>query len=102
MIKRKRIQREASNHDLNIEFDFSKFAKLENLQISDIKGEIKTLIDRNINLKKTKYTNEIFSLCSKKACYFKFLIKVGKNIYFFGPSKTRNFSTSIWSKRSTK
>ena len=63
--KKKKEFKEKLQTNLNIEFDFSKFAKLENLQISDIKGEIKTLIDRNINLKKTKYTNEIFSFAQK-------------------------------------
>ncbi|MEL0246277.1 MAG: preprotein translocase subunit SecA [Alphaproteobacteria bacterium] len=63
--KKKEEFKEKLQTNLNIEFDFSKFAKLENLQISDIKGEIKTLIDRNINLKKTKYTNEIFSFAQK-------------------------------------
>ena len=64
--KKKEEFKEKLQTNLNIEFDFSKFAKLENLQISDIKDEIKTLIDRNINLKKTKYTNEIFFFCPKK------------------------------------
>ena len=63
--KKKKEFKEKLQTNLNIEFDFSKFAKLENLQISDIKDEIKTLIDRNINLKKTKYTNEIFSFAQK-------------------------------------
>lgn len=63
--KKKEEFKEKLKTNLNIEFDFSKFAKLENLQISDIKDEIKTLIDRNINLKKTKYTNEIFSFAQK-------------------------------------
>ena len=63
--KKKEEFKEKLQTNLNIEFDFSKFAKLENLQISDIKDEIKTLIDRNINLKKTKYTNEIFSFAQK-------------------------------------
>jgi len=63
--KKKEEFKDKLQTNLNIEFDFSKFAKLENLQMSDIKGEIKTLIDRNINLKKTKYTNEIFSFAQK-------------------------------------
>ena len=65
--------------NLNIDFDFTKFTKLENIQLDDIREEIKTLVDRNLNLKKTKYTNEIF-LLPRKVYYFKYLIKVGKNI----------------------
>ena len=51
--------------NLNIDFDFTKFTKLENIQLDDIREEIKTLVDRNLNLKKTKYTNEIFSFAQK-------------------------------------
>ena len=61
--KKKEIK-EKLNKNLNIDFDFSKFSKLENLQIDDIRDEIKSLIDRNINLK-TKYSNEIFSFAQK-------------------------------------
>ena len=51
--------------NLNIDLDFSKFDKLENLQLDDITKEVKSLVDRNLNLKKTKYTNEIFSFAQK-------------------------------------
>ena len=64
--KKKEEFKEKLVTNLNIDFDFSKFDKLENLQIEDIRKEIKTLVDRNLNLKKTKYTNEIFFFCSKK------------------------------------
>ena len=64
--KKKEEFKEKLQTNLNIEFDFSKFAKLENLQISDIKGEIKTLIDRNINLKKNKIYKRNFFFCPKK------------------------------------
>ena len=77
--KKKEEFKEKLQTNLNIEFDFSKFAKLENIQISDIKDEIKTLIDRNINLKKQNIQTKFF-LLPKKAYYFKFLIKVGRNI----------------------
>ena len=46
--------------NLNIDFDFSKFSKLENLQIDDIRDEIKSLIDRNINLKKQNTLMKFF------------------------------------------
>ena len=52
--KKKEEFKEKLVTNLNIDFDFSKFDKLENLQIEDIKKEIKTLVDRNLNLKKNK------------------------------------------------
>ena len=53
------------NKNLNIDFDFSKFSKLENLQIDDIRDEIKSLIDRNINLKKQNTLMKFFSFAQK-------------------------------------
>ncbi|MBD23262.1 MAG: preprotein translocase subunit SecA [Alphaproteobacteria bacterium] len=63
--KKKKEFIEKLRTNLNVDFDFSKFDKLENLQIDDIKEEVKKLVDRNLNLKKTKYTNEIFSFAQK-------------------------------------
>ena len=51
--------------DLNIDLSFSSIKKIENIQIDDIKSEIKKLSSTNINLKKTKYSEEIFSLAEK-------------------------------------
>ncbi len=51
--------------NLNIEFDFKKFKNLENIQIDDIKTELKKLSNNNINLKKTKYSEELFALAEK-------------------------------------
>ena len=62
--KRKDIS-EKLRTNLNIELDFSRFSQLENLQPEDLKNEIKKLTDRNINLKKTKYSNEIFAFAQK-------------------------------------
>ena len=62
--KRKNIS-EKLKTSLNIELDFSKFSQIENLQPEDLKNEIKKLTDRNINLKKTKYSNEIFAFAQK-------------------------------------
>lgn len=62
--KRKDIS-EKLRTNLNIELDFSRFSQLENLQPEDLKNEIKKLADRNINLKKTKYSNEIFAFAQK-------------------------------------
>ena len=63
--KKKEEFKEKIRTNLNIDFDFSKFDKLENLQQDDITKEIKSLVDRNLNLKKTKYTDEIFSFAQK-------------------------------------
>ena len=62
--KRKDIS-EKLKTSLNIELNFSKFSQLENLQLEDLKNEIKKLTDRNINLKKTKYSNDIFAFAQK-------------------------------------
>ncbi len=51
--------------NLNVEFDFKKFKNLENIQIDDIKTELKKLSNNNINIKKTKYSEEIFTLAEK-------------------------------------
>ena len=51
--------------DLNIDLSFTSIKKIENIQIDDIKSEIKKLSSTNINLKKTKYSEEIFSLAEK-------------------------------------
>ena len=62
--KRKNVS-EKLKTSLNIELDFSEFSQIENLQPEDLKNEIIKLTDRNINLKKTKYSNEIFAFAQK-------------------------------------
>ena len=52
-------------NDLNIELDFEKLKNIQNIQIEDIVNEVKNLSDNNINLKKTKYSEELFSLAQK-------------------------------------
>ena len=51
--------------NLNIEFDLKKLKNLQNIQIEDIKNQVKKLSDNNINLKKTKYSEELFSYAQK-------------------------------------
>ena len=51
--------------DLNINLNFENFESLQNIQIEDIKNEIKNLSNDNINLKKTKYSEELFNLAQK-------------------------------------
>ncbi|MEE2694720.1 MAG: preprotein translocase subunit SecA [Pseudomonadota bacterium] len=50
--------------NLNVSFDFKKIMS-SNSQIKDIKNEIIKLSDKNINLKKTKYSDDLFSYAQK-------------------------------------
>ena len=50
---------------MNIELNFEKLKTLQNIQIEDIVNEIKNLSNNNINLKKTEYSEELFSLAQK-------------------------------------
>ena len=63
--KKKSLIKNKLKSDLNIDLSFSSIKKIENIQIDDIKSEIKKLSSTNINLKKTKYSEEIFSLAEK-------------------------------------
>tara|TARA_B100000989_G_scaffold258070_1_gene207829 strand:+ start:874 stop:3423 length:2550 start_codon:yes stop_codon:yes gene_type:complete len=51
--------------NLNINFDPNKLEKYQNLNIADITNEITDLSDHHINLKKTNYTKEVFSIAEK-------------------------------------
>ncbi len=55
---------ESLKNDLNIKFDFENLMQ-GSPQIQDIKDQINKLSDKNINLKKTKYSNEVFSYAQK-------------------------------------
>ncbi len=61
--KRKKIL-DLCKQNLNITFDFDK-TLTGTPQIDDIKKEIIKLSDKNINLKKTKYSNDLFSYAQK-------------------------------------
>ncbi|MBF91893.1 MAG: preprotein translocase subunit SecA [Rickettsiales bacterium] len=63
--KKKLLIEENCKSNLNTNFDFKDLDKKESLQIDDIKLEIKKSSDKNINLKKTKYPPDIFSLAQK-------------------------------------
>ncbi len=63
--KRKKTIIEGCKNNLNILIQFEKIKTKDNLQIEDIKKEIKDISDRNINLKKTNYSPEIFLLAQK-------------------------------------
>ncbi len=55
---------ESLNNDLNVKFDFENLMQ-GSPQIQDIKDQIIKLSDKNINLKKTKYSDEVFSYAQK-------------------------------------
>ncbi len=63
--KKKSLIEENCKNNLNTHFNFNELDKKESLQIDDIRSEIKKSSDKNINLKKTKYPDEIFSLAQK-------------------------------------
>ena len=63
--KQKKHISDTLKNDLNIELNFEKLKTLQNIQIEDIVNEIKTLSNNNINLKKTEYSEELFSLAQK-------------------------------------
>ncbi|MEE2695214.1 MAG: preprotein translocase subunit SecA [Pseudomonadota bacterium] len=56
---------EGCKNNLNIILDFEKIDQKNNLQIDDIKEKIKDISDKKINLKKTDYSPELFSLAQK-------------------------------------
>ena len=56
---------EGCKNNLNITLDFEKMNQKNNLQIEDIKEKIKDISDKKINLKKTNYSPELFSLAQK-------------------------------------
>ncbi len=63
--KQKKNISDTLKNDLNIELNFEKLKTLQNIQIEDIVSEIKNLSNNNINLKKTEYSEELFSLAQK-------------------------------------
>jgi preprotein translocase subunit SecA len=63
--KQKKNISDTLKNDLNIELNFEKLKTLQNIQIEDIVNEIKNLSNNNINLKKTEYSEELFSLAQK-------------------------------------
>ena len=63
--KKKSLIEENCKNNLNTNFNFNELDKKESIQIDDIRSEIKRISDKNINLKKTKYPPEIFSLAQK-------------------------------------
>ena len=81
MTKRKKKIKDGLKNNLNIDLEFDSFKNIQNIQLEDLVNEVKKLSNNNINLKKTKYTEEVF-LIAQKVYFFKSLIKAGRNIYF--------------------
>ena len=54
-----------AKNELNIEIDLEKVIGKESFEINDIKDELVKLSDHNINIKKTKYSEQIFIYAQK-------------------------------------
>jgi preprotein translocase subunit SecA len=52
-------------NNLNIDLEFNSFKNIQNIQLEDLINEVKKLSNNNINLKKTKYTEEVFLIAQK-------------------------------------
>jgi len=52
-------------NNLNIDLEFDSFKNIQNIQLEDLINEVKKLSNNNINLKKTKYTEEVFLIAQK-------------------------------------
>ena len=52
-------------NNLNIDLEFNSFKNIQNIQLEDLVDEVKKLSNNNINLKKTKYTEEVFLIAQK-------------------------------------
>ena len=63
--KKEKIIESLQTMILNVTFDFEKHLMQALPQIEDIKDQIIKLSDKNINLKKTKYSDEVFSYAQK-------------------------------------
>ena len=52
-------------NNLNIDLEFDSVKNIQNIQLEDLVNEVKKLSNNNINLKKTKYTEEVFLIAQK-------------------------------------
>ena len=64
-VSRKKLLVEIAKNELNIEIDLEKVIGKESFEINDIKDEFIKLSDHNINIKKTKYSEQIFIYAQK-------------------------------------
>jgi len=63
--KKKQNLVEICKNNLNVSLDFKTLKNLKNLQIEDVTKKIRDLSDKNINIKKTKYSPELFLMAQK-------------------------------------
>ena len=64
-VNKKKLLIEIAKNELNIEIDLEKVILKESFEINDIKDELIKLSDHNINIKKTKYSDQIFIYAQK-------------------------------------
>ena len=64
-VNKKKLLIEIAKNELNIEVDLEKVISKESFEINDIKDELIKLSDHNINIKKTKYSDQIFIYAQK-------------------------------------
>ena len=64
-VNKKKLLIEIAKNELNIEIDLEKVIGKESFEINDIKDELIRLSDHNINIKKTKYSEQIFIYAQK-------------------------------------
>ena len=64
-VNKKKLLIEIAKNELNIEIDLEKVIGKESFEINDIKDELIKLSDHNINIKKTKYSDQIFIYAQK-------------------------------------
>ena len=64
-VNKKKLLVEIAKNELNIEIDLEKVIGKESFEINDIKDELIRLSDHNINIKKTKYSEQIFIYAQK-------------------------------------
>ena len=63
--EKKKLIVEKVKNDLNIAFDISKITDKDSFEINDLREELIKLSDKNINLKKINYSEEIFIYAQK-------------------------------------
>ena len=64
-VNKRKLLKEIAKNELNIEIDLEKVIVKESFEINDIKDELVRLSDHNINIKKTKYSEQIFIYAQK-------------------------------------
>ena len=64
-VNKRKLLTEIAKNELNIEIDLEKVIGKESFEINDIKDELIKLSDHNINIKKTKYSDQIFIYAQK-------------------------------------